>query len=75
MRAGFEAAAAEKSSLFGKFGLIFDPQSGKSNINTEKIEGMLQQMNLDGWEVVSVSPMTDFSVNGQMLITLERELD
>ena len=74
-RADFEKQPAEKGSLMGSFRTLFDPHPGGSGIITEKIEGMLQQMNLDGWEVVSISPMSDFFANGQMLITLERELD
>ncbi|MBR1528496.1 MAG: hypothetical protein IJ642_04240 [Oscillospiraceae bacterium] len=43
--------------------------------NPQNVELMMQKMNQDGWEVVSVAPNpAAFQSDGEVLITFEREL-
>ena len=39
---------------------------------TEKAEALMQQMNADGWEVISVNPTPRYPQMGEILITFER---
>ncbi len=43
--------------------------------NPQNVEILMQKMNQEGWEVVSVAPNpVTFQLNGEVLITFEREL-
>jgi len=43
--------------------------------NTRNVESLMQKMNLEGWEVVSVAPNpATFQSDGEVLITFEKEL-
>ena len=54
--------------------LFFPNEFENDHIVTEKVEKLMQEMNQDGWEVVSVTPLSPYPPGIILLITFEREM-
>ena len=63
-----DIASSMKQLFFGGNQFVLN------RFNTQKVETLMQKMNQDGWEVVSVVPNpATFQTTGEVLITFERE--
>ena len=64
----------EQHSVSGSIKGLFFPSgvNPDGTFATEKAEALMQQMNAEGWEVISVNSTPNYPQTGEILITFER---
>lgn len=73
LKTTWKAVSHEKNASFSESikSMFF---VGDMQINSKKAEQLMQEMNQEGWEVVSVSPFASNAEAVFLLMTFEREM-
>ena len=71
----YKTQTAASSSVTESIKRLFFPNEFENDhIVTEKAEKLMQEMNQQGWEVISVTPLSPYPPEIILLITFAREL-